>query len=169
MANFDPVSKAKQVAEQAAQVALGVKEGATSRAADFGEQTAAKVGGLKDLVAGKIGDIKDAAISEVQRIVADLNQHLPALREAGYALTDVTVDLGLPPNVVASFSAQPDITEERVDAVIKEHEDARLTVTLLRTLFRAYKLQNSIAIAGMKPHGIALTIGITPGIAVKFG
>jgi hypothetical protein len=95
MGNFDALDKAKKAAERASQTALGVRD-----------QAALKVGGIKDLLVGKIADIKDAALSSVKEMVDDLNAHLPALREAGYALTEVSVELGIPPKVVATFVAQ---------------------------------------------------------------
>jgi hypothetical protein len=101
-------------------------------------------------------------------MIADVNQHLPALREAGYNITEVTVELGLTPKVVATFSTQPDISEERVDAVIEEHREAKVTVALLRALYAAYKLQIGVHVAGLRPKGIALEIGITPAVVVKF-
>ncbi len=183
---FDPIQKAKKVAEQAAQAALDVTGRVASATAEIGEkaavradeaatvmagvrdQTAAKVGGVKDFIVGKIVDIKDTALSGVREIVADLNEHLPALQEAGYTLTDVAVEVGLGPKVVATFSSRPDISQERVDAVIAAHEDSKVTVALLRALFAAYKLQSGLQIVGMKPRGIAIEIGIPPAVVVKF-
>src|SRR5690242_18430956 len=114
MGQFDALSKAKKAAEQAA---AGMKESAASRAGD-----------LKDRLAGKVAEIKDAAIGGMRDLVDDLNQHLPALREAGYTLTHVAVEVGIAPKVKATFTSAPDISAERVDAVIEEHKDARVTV-----------------------------------------
>jgi hypothetical protein len=183
---FDPLQTAKKVAEQAAQTAREAAERAASAAAEIGDRTsvkadeaaalvagvrdhtAAKVGDFKDLVLGKIIEVKEAALSGIKELVDDLNQHLPALQEAGYTLSEVSVELALGPKVVATFAPRPDITQERVDAVIAEHRDAKVTVALLRALFAAYKLQSGLHIAGMKPRGICIEMGLPPGIVVKF-
>src|SRR5262249_27561835 len=107
MAQFDALSKAKKAAEQAAQAAAGIKESAASRAGD-----------LKDKLAGKVAEIKDAALVGIRDVVDDLNQHLPALREAGYTLTHVAVEVGIAPKVKATFTSAPDISEERIDAIV---------------------------------------------------
>jgi hypothetical protein len=140
--SFDPLQTAKKVAEQATH--------ATQAAL------------------GKMGDIKEAALSKVREVVDDLNVHLPALREAGYTLSELAVELGLTPKVVATFTSQPDISQERVDAVIDQHKEAKAMIALLRALFSAYKLQNGLHIVGMKPRGIALEIGLVPAVVVKF-
>ncbi|HLK37866.1 MAG TPA: hypothetical protein VKU41_13990 [Polyangiaceae bacterium] len=153
MTNFDPLHAAKKVAEHAAQVAAD----ATGRASD-----------LRELVRGKIGDIKESTLAGVKDLVDDFNRHLPALQEAGYTLTEVAVEMGLTPKIVATFSSRPDITQERIDAVVEEHRDAKVTVAMIRTLFAAYKLQNGLHIVGMKPRGICVEIGVAPAIVVKF-
>lgn len=187
MGNFDAFDKAKKAAERASQTALGVKEQAASKAAgirdltvskaqeatslasDVRGQAAAKVAGWKDVLADKVAEVKGAAFENVRGMVDDLNAYLPALGEAGYTLKEVSVEVGITPKVVAMFAARPDITQESVDAVIAEHAEAKVVVTILRALYAAYRMQNGINIAGMKPLGIALEIGVTPAVAVKFG
>jgi hypothetical protein len=186
MANFETLTKAKKAAEQAA---LAAKEmtgsaatkaselrdmaaqksgGALTLAADMKEQAALRVDDLKDRLAGKVAEIKDAAVTGLKDLAEDLNQRLPALREAGYTLTQVALEVGIAPKIKATFAAAPDISRERVDAVIEEHKDARVTVALLRALYGAYKLQTSFRIAGMKPLDIELELGVTPAAIVRF-
>jgi hypothetical protein len=186
MAQFDPLQKAKRAAEQAAQAALQVKdhaahkaaelrdkaavrsEQAATLAADVREQASSRATQLKDRVANAVVDLKDAALAGVKNLADDLNAHLPALREAGYTLTHVALELGITPKMKATFAAAPDISQERVDQVVEEHKEAHVTVALLRALHGAYRLQNSIRIAGMKPCDIELELGVPPAVVVKF-
>jgi len=186
MAQFDALSKAKKAAEQAAQAAKGIKENAAAKATELREkaahtsedaatiaasvrdQASSRVGDLKERLAGKVAEIKDSAVAGIKDLADDLNYRLPALREAGYTLTHVALEIGLSPKVKAAFSAAPDISQERVDAVIEEHKDARVTVALLRALYGAYKLQSGIKIAGMKPLDIELELGVMPVAVVRF-
>jgi dGTP triphosphohydrolase len=175
MVKFDALTKAKTAAESAAAKAGELRDMAAQRseqaknlAADVREQASSRVGDLKDRLSGKVAEIKDAAVAGIKDLADDLNAHLPALREAGYTLTHVALEIGISPKVKAAFAAAPDISQERVDAVIEEHKDARATVAMLRALYGAYKLQNSIRIAGMKPCDIELEIGLTPAAIVRF-
>ncbi len=176
MAQFDALNKAKKAAEQAAQAAKGMKEQAMQKsgeaatlAAGVRDQAQARVGDLKERLLGKVAEVKDAAIAGIKDLADDLSQRLPALREAGYTLNHVAFEVGISPKVKATFTAAPDISKERVDAVIEEHKDARVTVALLRALYGAYKLQSSIRIAGMSPLDIELELGVTPAAIVRFG
>ena len=186
MGTFDALDKAKKAAERASQTAKEAKDQAAVKAAEIRDltvakaqeasglaadvrgQAAAKVDGWKHALAEKAIEIKDAALENVKEIANDLNAYLPALGEAGYTLHDVSVEVGIAPKFVATFGARPDITEENIETVIAAHADAKLVAVILRALYGAYKLQNSIKIAGMKPHGIALTLGLAPSVAVKF-
>jgi hypothetical protein len=165
MAPFDPLSKAKKAAEQAAHAAAE----ASTLAVGIREQASSRMDDLKERLAGKVAEIKDAAVTAIKDLTDDLNHRLPALREAGYTLTHVALEVGIAPKVKATFRAAPDISQERVDAVIEEHKDARVTVALLKALYGAYKLQHGIRIAGMKPLDIELELGVTPAAIVRFG
>jgi hypothetical protein len=186
MSTLDPLTKAKKLAEQVTQTALDVKEHAAMRAGEIRdmaaskaeeavslatgirEQTVAKMGDLMEILGNRIADMKGIAYTTIKEMVDDLNKHLPALREAGYAVSEVTVELGLPPKVVATFDCAAEISDERYQAVVEEHKEAKVTVLLLRAFYAARKLQDGIKIAGMKPHGIALEMGLMPSVMVKF-
>lgn len=186
MSTFDPLTKAKKLAEQATQTALDVKQHAAIRvgeirdaaaskaeeaaalATDLREQTAAKLGDFMEILGGRIADMKGVVFTTIKEMVDDLNKQLPALREAGYVLSEASVELGLPPKVVATFSCSASVSEERMQAVIEEHKEAKVTVILLRAFYAAHKLQDGIKIVGMKPHSIALEMGLIPSVAIKF-
>jgi hypothetical protein len=186
MGQFDALTKAKKAAEQAAQAAAGMKESAAAKASELREKAALKseeaaalatsvrdqassrMEDFRDRLTGKVAELKDAALASVKDLADDLNQRLPALREAGYTLKSVAFEIGIAPKIKASFSAAPDISQERIDAVIEEHKDARVTVALLKALYGAYKLQGNIRIAGMRPLDIELELGVTPAAIVRF-
>jgi hypothetical protein len=186
MSTFDPLTKAKKLAEQATQTALDIKEHAAIRAGEirektasrveeattlatgFREQTTATLNDLKDRLAAKITDMTGVAFTAVKEMVDDLNRHLPALREAGYVVSEVSIEVGLPPKIVASFDCSREISEERLEAIVEEHKEAKVTVILLRAFHAARRFQDGIKIVGMKPQGIALEMGLIPSVVVKF-
>jgi hypothetical protein len=52
--------------------------------------------------------------------------------------------------------------------MLKEHEDAVLATMLVRTLMSARKLQNATKIGGLRPSGLAVSIGLSPSVVVRF-
>jgi hypothetical protein len=153
----DILEKARRAREQAASMAAGIKDAVAEKAGD-----------AKEMLAHGAADLRDAGVAKMREALEDFNATLPALRQAGYTVTEVAVAIGLPPTIVASFHTSPAVTEEAAARVIEENKDRKLTVLLVRTLLQAWRLQNSIEIAGMKPRGISVEIGLTPNVVVKF-
>ncbi len=157
MSEFDVREKVRRARDQAASAASGLRSAVSDQMVS-----------ARDLLASGAADLRDASTARLREALEDFNATLPALREAGYTLTEVAVSIGIPPTVVATFRASDSVTEEGAARVIEENKDRTLTVFLVRALFQAWKLQTSVDIAGMKPRGISVEIGLTPSVVVKF-
>jgi hypothetical protein len=163
------VTRAGELTDQAAARAGELTDQAATRAGEIKDHAAARAGDVKDQVAARATELKDAGMSRVSETLEEFNTALPAVREAGYALVGVEIQIGLPPKVVAKFSTAAGVSEEKAEALLAEHADKKLTVLLLRALFQASKLEAKIKIAGLKATGMDVEIGLTPHVTVKFG
>jgi len=152
------IDKAREAKSTAAEKAIALKEQATSAAAD-----------LKDQAAAGASRALDASLEHVSERIADLNAILPIVRSAGYALTDVSVEIGLTPKLVASFHVTEALTDEETDKVVDAHQDSKLAVMLIRALHRAATLQRGISIGGLKPMATDRAIGLSPVVVIRFG
>lgn len=189
MADFDLLEKAKKAREQAAAAATRAAEiasGATVKAAEaramaveIAGQASVRAGDLKDSVANTAqdvrdgvaaaaADLRDASVTKVKETLADFNSAVPVLRGMGYTLSEVSISLGMPPSLVATFQVSHEASEESARRALEENAERKLTVFLIRALSQAKKLQTSIEVAGIKPRGIAVDIGLSPSVAIKF-
>jgi hypothetical protein len=100
--------------------------------------------------------------------LADFNAALPALREVGYTLDGMNIDLGVPPKIVANFSGGDSAPDEKVEELLKENAGHDLTVLLVKSIHQATKLQARITIKGLRPRGLSIEIGLVPKVVVKF-
>jgi hypothetical protein len=135
-----------------------------SRAGELKDQAATRAGDMKDQVAAKASEIKDASITKVGDVLDDFNAALPIIRQAGYALVSVDLQLGLPPKIIAKFGAPVDATEERTNALLAEHGDNVIAGMVLR----AIQVQTKFKIGGLKPSGMEVELGLTPRVTVRF-
>ena len=147
---------------------FGVLDKARQRAATVAQSVTSVASDASDSMKKVASDAKDASLEKLRQTIEDFNAALPLIREAGYAVGEVNIGVGLPPKIVATFTAAPDITEEHVNAVIEANADKKLTVLLVKSLLGAWKLQNRIAIAGMKPRGMAVELGLVPSVTIRF-
>lgn len=118
--------------------------------------------------ASRATDLLNAGASRAREMIAELNSTLPSIREAGYALTDVSVSVRVSPTIVASFHATEAFTEEHAQKIPEANADRKLTVFLLQALLQARKLQTGFDLGGLTPRTIAVQIGLPPVVSLKF-
>lgn len=158
-------ARATSLKEQAAGMASSVAERATS----LGEQTSGIASDLRERAGALSTGLADAALERAKVALSEFNATLPVLKRAGYTVNEVSVELGLPPKVVAVFALAEVVSDEKVEELLQEFADAKVATMLVRALVRAHKLQAAIAIGGLHPKGIALEMGLTPAAVIKFG
>jgi hypothetical protein len=153
----DFLGQAKKASDHVAAKAAGM-------AADLTDQASAKAAALSE----QVTKLRDASASKAMEAIEGFNAALPVVREAGYDLAEVSVELGLPPKVVAAFTVANEVSAAQFEQLIETHADRRFTILLLNALREAWKLQSRIKIIGLTPRGMSVEIGFTPGVTIKF-
>jgi hypothetical protein len=125
--------------------------------------------GVRELAAKLSAIVADAAIERARESLIDFSEVMPILKLAGYAVSEVSVELGLPPKIVASFESLPPVPEKDVEALFQRHEHELIATTIIRALVRARKLQDSVKVGDFKPKGLSLSVSVPPSIVVRFG
>jgi hypothetical protein len=158
--------RAAELREHAASVASSVAE----RAASLGEQTTGIANNLRERAGAISSGLADAVLESAKLALSDFNAALPVLKRAGYTVSEVSVEFGVPPKLVAVFALAEVVPDDQVEQMLKEYADAKLARMLVHALVRAHKLQGMITIGGgLHPKGIAVEMGLTPSVVVKFG
>ncbi len=152
------IEKAKEATGATAEKAAALKGRASSAVSD-----------LTELAAAKAGAALDASFGQVTQAVADFNAALPIVREAGYTLDAVTVEVSISPKIVASFGVAEVLSQEETERIAQEHAESELAVMIIRTLHRAGKVQSALTVGGLRPLGLAISIGLSPSVSIKFG
>lgn len=175
MAELGVFDKAKQLREQAAAKAVELSEQATrlkesvaASAGDVSSNVAARVGDAKEALAVAAADARDAGATVIKEAIDEFAATLPILREAGYQVGEVDIEIGLPPKISASVTASETVTDEQIAKILEEHQDKKLTILLVRALYQAWRLQSGIHIVGMKPRGMSIELGLIPSVTIKF-
>ncbi len=161
--------KAKEATDAAAQRAAALRDQAAGMASSVAGQTTSMASDLRDRAASLSSGLADAVMDRVKATLVDFNAALPVLRRAGYTVSEVSVEVGLPPKIVAVFARADVVPDDQIEQMLHDSGDAKLATMLVHALVRAHKLQEKIAIGGLRPKGIALEIGLTPAVVIKFG
>jgi hypothetical protein len=109
----------------------------------------------------------DGGAEMVTRTLAAFDAALPVIRSAGWALKEVTIELGLPPRVVGKFKIAEERTEAEVDAIIALNSERKLAVTLLKALRQARRLSGRLHVGGLKTQAVELGLDPIPSIKIR--
>jgi hypothetical protein len=156
------------IIEKAAQKASELKGQAAQKASELKDHAAQKASELKEHAASKVNEAMEAGLNKLKETLADFESALPVVKAAGYQIGNLKIELGLSPKLIANFVVSGNVTAEQVDAIIAANADKKLAVLLVRSIFQARRLQESVRVGGLVPRGIAVEIGVLPTITVEF-
>jgi hypothetical protein len=150
-------------------------ESVAAKASEVAQSSGGASDALKDIASGVRNQLADATtemkelgLAKLEEALADFNAALPVLREAGYVLEGASIKLGLVPQVVANFTAGTAAAEETVDALLAKHAGRTLTTLMVKSVYKATRLQSALNIRGMRPSGLSIEVGLVPQVTVKF-
>jgi hypothetical protein len=127
---------ASDLARQASETAVSLK---------------AKAADVKEQLAEQASEMTDLGLVKLNETLADFNASLPVLHEAGYTIDGVTIKLSMPPKIVANFSGGASVSGERVEALLAEHAERKLTALLVKSVYHTTRLQSLVNVKGLRP------------------
>jgi len=99
-------------------------------------------------------------------LLKDFRSSLPQLKKAGFTLTELNVQLGIPPKLIPHFYHKP-MKNLHLDETFKALEGNTIGTTLLKLLMQANELQVSMSMPGMQFSEIEIELGPVPAIILK--
>jgi hypothetical protein len=119
-------------------------------------------------IKGKAGGIKDAAMVKINESLDEFNAAIPAIKDLGFAVTDLKVGMGVPPEVSAKLTGTvASIKKEKVQKLIEANQGNKFLVTILKGLQTASDVQNKLGDLGFK--GVTADVNLLPPtIKVEF-
>lgn len=116
---------------------------------------------------GQGGMLADAAVAKAREALALLNDAMPLLKEAGCSPSEVEIEIGLPPKVVASF-ATSEVSEETIARITPEHPDKKVARAILKALQQGARWQKAVEVGDMRASTLAIELSLIPGIKSSF-
>lgn len=113
-----------------------------------------------------IEQFKSGSEEKLQEIVNNLNSHASLFSEAGYQLTGITISLALPPVISIGFRCLDSITHDKRQQMVDKAGDSKISLLILKSLFKASDFSDSIKIGEIKLSTIEITLGLIPGISI---
>ena len=113
--------------------------------------------------------LKGSSDDKLKEVANEFNAIAPIIKMIGYSITEVEVELGMPPKIVPHFTRTDDMSEDEMNEIIEKHKDKKLTYLILSSLAKASSLQNSIQLSNLKFTEVEIEVGAIPSVKLKFG
>ncbi|MBL4775368.1 MAG: hypothetical protein JKY87_04865 [Mariprofundus sp.] len=118
------------------------------------------------LASDAVDYVFDANLS-IEGLLQDLNAALPHLKKAGYTLTELEVEIGIPPKLIPHFYRDPRIKLD-VEQALASLKGNSIGSALLMALAEAGRLQQEMNVSGMQFSHIEVELGPIPALKIQY-
>lgn len=115
-----------------------------------------------------IEEFKDSSISKVKDLLNNINGSSALIDKSGFHLESLNITMGLPPDISGEFRFVSKISPEEKEKLIEEVKDNKVVKIITNCLFKASEFYDKIQFGNYKLDIVEITLGITPGIVMKF-
>lgn len=132
-----------------------------------GETAPAPTKTFAALTGDALNQISAASSKQIQDLITSFQQALPALKAAGYELTEFEVELGVTPKLIPHFKHAAQVAED-VDAAREMLKGNKLGSLLLTTLLKTGDIHRQIKVAGFSFSHIEIELGLVPSVRLQY-
>jgi hypothetical protein len=113
------------------------------------------------------GSVMDAGVSKVHEVMREFNETMPTIKGLGLSVRNISFAMGLVPEVSATLMGSIDALEpEKIDELLKKHQDNKTTTFILEALKTASNLKDQLGDLGMRGVKVDVKLGLPPKIEV---
>ncbi|TCK02493.1 hypothetical protein [Phorcysia thermohydrogeniphila] len=120
-------------------------------------------------VKGKIPvvDLSNLGVEKINESIKQLKDVLPLVKEAGYTLSEIEVEVGMPPTVIIHFQVGSGSTSLE-DILSELREENKVGYSIIKGLLFASKVQESLKLKDEKLEEVEIELGIPPKVVLHF-
>jgi hypothetical protein len=115
-----------------------------------------------------INEFKDSGTDKIKEVLENIGGSSAIFLQAGYELNNVSINLGLPPDIVTTFHFIKDISEEEQNKLLEETKKSNLINLIINCLLKASNYFDKIKVGDYKMSSVSITLGLLPGININF-
>jgi len=135
---------------------------------DAARDAAAKHGLVNDEEADKLDQASSQKTDKLKAIFEEVANASALIKEAGYELDEIEIELSLPPKLISHYCFLEDVCDEKKQDLLEQTKENKLIHLVLKSLFNASTLQSSMKIGKYKMFEVEIEIGIIPSVKIKF-
>jgi hypothetical protein len=129
--------------------------------------TATPAKGFGAFANDKFNELSAVGAQKVQELVQSFQQALPAIKSAGYEMTEFEVELGVTPKLIPHFRHAAKSVED-IDTARAMLKDNKLGMMILVALLKAGEVHRQIKVAGFGFTHIEIELGLIPSVRLQY-
>jgi len=129
--------------------------------------TTAPAKSFSAMASEKLTQISQAGSDKLQELITSFQQALPAIKSAGYEITEFEIELGVTPKLIPHFRHAPKSVED-VEAAREALKNNKLGQILLGALLKAGDVHKQIKVAGFGFSHIEIELGLIPSVRLQY-
>ncbi|MBX7041627.1 MAG: hypothetical protein K1X85_01890 [Ignavibacteria bacterium] len=112
--------------------------------------------------------VKESGADKLKEIMDEVFASAAVINRSGFTTEGVSVNLGLPPEIVGVFRFDRDVPNEEWEKLFAETEDKQSLNALLRALFKAQDITEKLKIGEFMLDKVSVVFTFPPGIGLSF-
>jgi len=116
----------------------------------------------------EVSSASDFGARKLKEIFNDISNARELVKEAGYELSEIEVEMSIPPAITPHFLFLETISITRQKELLERTKGSKMLSLLLKSLFTASKLQSNVKMDDFRMDEVEVQIGIPPSIKLKF-
>ena len=121
---------------------------------------------LFTLSSDAIDQVFDSDLSP-EALMADFNDALPHLKQAGYVLTELEIEVGISPKLIPHFYHDPAVNVD-LNKALEALKENTVGTALMISLAQASRLQKTVEISHMQFNHIEVELGPIPSLKLQY-
>lgn len=162
------IRKLSENLKQQADKARDSVASASDKLKEIGQSGTEQALDLVSLFKDKVNEVKDAGFEKLKAGIDELSSGMPLIEQAGFEVKDVTIGLGIPPEVVITFKKHRTVSSEDIEQLIEANADKKILGPILQALLTANNIQSKITMGRFKFSGVAIKVGIPPEVSLRY-
>ena len=124
-----------------------------------------KVSDLKENIWGDehkqiIKEFKDSGSDKIKEVLENIGGSAEIFLQSGYELNNVSINMGLPPEIVTTFHFIKDISVEEQNKVLEESKKSSIINLIVSCLLKASDYFDKIKVGDYKMSSVSITLGL---------
>lgn len=112
--------------------------------------------------------VKESGADKLKEIMDEVFASATYINRSGFTTEDISVNLGLPPEIVGVFRFDRDVPNEEWEKLFAETEEKQTLNALLRALFKAQDITEKLNIGEFVLDTVSVVFTFPPGIGLSF-